>query len=276
MRATSEQMDAKRPQGFRMWWLGQSGFLIQYQARHLLLDPYLSDSLTRKYAESDKPHVRMTEIAVSPERLDFIDLITSSHNHTDHLDADTILPILAASPTAKLLVGAANLEFAMDRLPENHQRIVSLSQDQPLEFGPFQLTGVPASHPDLQQDEEGNFRCIGLIIRFGPWTIYHSGDTMLYEGMESLLKPFGIDVALLPINGNLPERRVAGNLWGDEAARLAQQIGARLVIPCHYEMFEFNSVSPALFTNTCTEIGQAFTVLCCGQMWQSDLLMELD
>ncbi|MEJ7713678.1 MAG: hypothetical protein WKF84_28465 [Pyrinomonadaceae bacterium] len=40
--------------GFRLWWLGQSGFLIQWENQHALLDPYLSDSLTAKYAH-DKP-----------------------------------------------------------------------------------------------------------------------------------------------------------------------------------------------------------------------------
>ena len=32
----------------RLWWLGQSGFLVQWRGHHLLLDPYLSDSLTAK------------------------------------------------------------------------------------------------------------------------------------------------------------------------------------------------------------------------------------
>src|SRR2546423_11249044 len=75
-----------------LWWLGQSGFLLQWQERHLLLDPYLSDSLTRKYAETDQPHVRMTERVVAPERLNFIDVVTSSHNHTAHLDPDSVGP----------------------------------------------------------------------------------------------------------------------------------------------------------------------------------------
>ena len=30
----------------RPWWLGQAGFLVQWRGQHLLLDPYLSDSLT--------------------------------------------------------------------------------------------------------------------------------------------------------------------------------------------------------------------------------------
>src|SRR6266508_3994867 len=78
---------------FHLWWLGQSGFLLQWQGKHVLFDPYLSDSLTKKYAASAKPHVRMTERVVAPERLDFIDVVTSSHNHTDHLDAETLLPL---------------------------------------------------------------------------------------------------------------------------------------------------------------------------------------
>jgi len=51
--------------------------------------------------------------------------------------------------------------------------------------------------------------------------------------------PGRTDVALLPINGQVPERRVAGNLWGDEAATVAHDIGARLAIPMHFEMFAF-------------------------------------
>ena len=75
---------------FHLWWLGQSGYLLQWSGRHLLFDPYLSDSLTKKYAATDKPHVRMTELVIDPNRLDFIDVVTSSHNHTDHLDGKKI------------------------------------------------------------------------------------------------------------------------------------------------------------------------------------------
>ena len=46
-----------------LWWLGQSGFLVQWQGHHVLIDPYLSDSLTAKYAGTDKPHVRMSDPA---------------------------------------------------------------------------------------------------------------------------------------------------------------------------------------------------------------------
>ena len=83
---------------FRLWWLGQSGFLLQWNGVHVLLDPYLSDSLTRKYSQTDKPHVRMTELVVEPAQLSFADIAVSTHNHTDHLDAETLGPILARNP----------------------------------------------------------------------------------------------------------------------------------------------------------------------------------
>src|SRR6478752_5992323 len=105
-----------RRSSFHLWWLGQSGFLIQYKGRHLLIDPYLSDSLTRKYAATDKPHVRMTERAIAPERLDFIDVVTSSHNHTDHLDAQTLGPILQANSALQMVIPEANRAFVTDRL----------------------------------------------------------------------------------------------------------------------------------------------------------------
>jgi L-ascorbate metabolism protein UlaG (beta-lactamase superfamily) len=58
---------------------------------------------------------------------------------------------------------------------------------------------------------------------------------------------------------------VSGNLDGAEAAQLAKDIGAKLVVPCHYDMFAFNTESPALFVQTCEEIGQACRVLRNGE-----------
>src|SRR5436190_18744879 len=95
------------PDRLHLWWLGQSGFLVQWEGKHLLLDPYLSDSLTKKYANTDKPHTRMTERVIAPEKLNFIDVVTSSHNHTDHLDAETLLPLLRVNPRLQLLIPEA-------------------------------------------------------------------------------------------------------------------------------------------------------------------------
>ena len=76
-------------------------------------------------------------------------------------------------------------------------------------------------------------------------------------------------MALLPINGRLPERRVDGNLWGREAAQLAKDIDARLVIPCHYGLFEFNTATPDEFVTGCRHLNQPHRVLRPGERWSS-------
>jgi L-ascorbate metabolism protein UlaG (beta-lactamase superfamily) len=236
-----------------IWWLGQSGFLIQFQGKHLLFDPYLSDSLTTKYAQTDKPHTRVSELVIDPARLPPIDVITSSHNHTDHLDAETLLPVLANSPNARLLIPEANRTFVATRLnlAIDSPSLVGIVDGQQLTVEGFQFYGVPAAHNTVERNEKGQPKFMGFVVKVGNYTLYHSGDTLWYEGMVDLLKPFGVDVAFLPINGNKPERRVAGNLNPDEAARLGAAIGAKLVVPHHYDLFEFNTADPADFVRAC-------------------------
>ena len=89
---------------FHLWWLGQSGFLLQWKGIRVLIDPYLSDSLTNKYLATDKPHTRMSELVVNPGLLKNISIVTSSHNHTDHLDAQTLIPVLKNNPEIKFII----------------------------------------------------------------------------------------------------------------------------------------------------------------------------
>jgi L-ascorbate metabolism protein UlaG (beta-lactamase superfamily) len=258
-------LEAPVGDGFAMWWLGQSGFLVKHRDRYLCFDPYLSDSLTVKYANSDKPHVRMTARAIDPARLGFVDVVTSSHNHTDHLDPPTLTPMLNANPDMALIIPEANRRFVCQRLGIDSARPVGLNDRRQVEVAGFSIHGVPAAHEAIERDERGRCRFMGYVARFGNWSIYHSGDTMHFEGIETLLRPHAVDVAILPINGHRAERRVAGNLWGRQAAKLAKDIGARLVVPCHYEMFEFNTEPPDEFIQTCEALGQEYRVLRCGE-----------
>ena len=250
---------------FALWWLGQSGFLVKTQQGRILFDPYLSNSLTRKYAETDKPHVRMTEIPLAAATLREISVATSTHNHTDHLDAETLLPLRAANEALELIIPEANRAFVATRLGSDPAWPKGFTDGTHATVGDFDVYGVPAAHEEDERDAEGRCKFMGYVVRFGRWSIYHSGDTVLYPGMVDRLKPLGIDVALLPINGRKAERRVSGNLWGREAAQLAYDIGAGCVVPCHYDMFTFNTENPEEFVRSCEALGQPHRVLQCGE-----------
>ena len=255
----------QRRTGVSLWWLGQSGFLVHYDGVCIAIDPYLSDSLTVKYANTPKPHVRMTARVVDPALLDMVSLVTSSHNHTDHLDAETILPLWQANPHLQVACSAANVAFAAERLRVPPVRMNGLVRGVPWQHGPFRLHVVPAAHNTRECDDAGHERFVGLVIEVGGVTIYHSGDTVYYDGMDAIVRQWPISLALLPINGNDPSRGVAGNLDGIQAASLAHSIHADLVVPCHYDMFTFNTASPAAFCAHATQIGQAYRVLQAGE-----------
>jgi L-ascorbate metabolism protein UlaG (beta-lactamase superfamily) len=255
---------------FHLWWLGQSGFLLQWKGKRVLIDPYLSDSLTKKYAATDKPHIRMSERVVDPELLRNISIVTSSHNHTDHLDAETLMPVLKNNPGIKFIIPEASREFVAERVKCEKGFPAGLNEGRSLTAGEFTFHGIPAKHNEIERDENGNCKFMGYVIGFGKYKIYHSGDTLWFDEMVDLLKPFAVDVAILPINGNDPSRKVAGNLNCEEAAKLGVAIGAKLVVPCHYDMFTFNTADVNEFITEAKKVEQPFRVLHGGERFSSN------
>jgi L-ascorbate metabolism protein UlaG (beta-lactamase superfamily) len=164
---------AAEPETVYIWWLGQSGFLIKHRARHLLIDPYLSDSLTRKYAGTSRPHVRMTRRVIDPRELDFVDVVCSTHGHTDHFDAETLEPILSSG--AMLVCPRANRRLAVERI--GREPDVCMTAGDVATVGDFELRAVPAAHPQLEP------QYLGYVVGAGGRRIYHSGDSVVYPGM---------------------------------------------------------------------------------------------
>jgi L-ascorbate metabolism protein UlaG (beta-lactamase superfamily) len=266
------EMDGLRSdeKGFHLWWFGQSGFLLQWKGERVLIDPYLSDSLTKKYEETDKPHIRMSERIIDPALLKNISIVSSSHNHTDHLDAETLIPIIQSNPDIKFVIPEANRDFVSERVKCKTEFPIGLTDGKSTIIDSFIFYGVPARHNEIERDEKGNCRYMGYVIEFGPHTIYHSGDTLWFDEMVDILKPFSPDVAILPINGNDPARKVAGNLNCKEAAALGKAINAGYVIPCHYDMFTFNTADVIDFEKEAAKINQPYRILKGGERFSSN------
>ncbi len=264
------EMDAllHNDNGFSLWWLGQSGFLLQWKGKRVLIDPYLSDSLTKKYAATDKPHTRTSELVVRPELLRNISAVTSSHNHTDHLDAETLIPVLENNPGIQFIIPEANRDFVAERVKCKKEFPIGLNDKQSFTVDDITFYGIPAKHNEIDRDGKGNCKYMGYVIEFGSYKIYHSGDTLWFDEMIDLLKPFALDAAMLPINGNDPARKVAGNLNCAEAAKLGRALGVKQVIPCHYDMFSFNTADVNEFVKEAEKINLPYKVLKGGERFQ--------
>jgi len=225
-------------------WLGQAGFILRAGGATALLDPFLAPYPGRAY-----------ESGLAPAQALDIDLVLCTHEHVDHLDAESAPAIAQASPGAVFVVPTPIVDLVTEAgIPT--ERVVGLQPDQTVELAGFTVRAVPAKHGVTMDDaygfgeslSGGLVRFLGYVVDADRVRLYHAGDTIHFEGMESSLRELAIDVAMLPINGRDPEREargIVGNLTEREAAWLAGEMGAGVVIPMHYDLFERNRGYPA-------------------------------
>lgn len=255
------------PGQIALWWLGQSGLLIKSRHVVVLVDPYLSEHLTHKYANSSKPHVRMTRCPVSPDCLDFVDVVCGSHKHSDHIDPGTIPALAKASPHAQFVVPEA-LVIHVESLEVATERIIGLDHDKVFETpdGSVKIRAIKAAHENLDTDAEGRHLYLSFIIQIDGLTLFHSGDTVPFAGqIEAVGGP--VDLAFLPINGRNPARNTPGNMNVWDAVGFAQRIKARYVMPHHYDMFTFNTVDVSEFIEAARQLPDNISTLIpqCGE-----------
>ncbi len=250
-----------------LWWLGQSGLLVKSRWATVLIDPYLSESLTAKYAGTAKPHIRMTRCPVDPSLLTMIDLVCCSHKHSDHMDPVTLTAVLKSSPQAELVLPTALIGHA-GQIGIESDRLVGLNHGEVYENSEKKIAvrAISAAHEGLDQNEHGQFLYLSFVMEMDGVKIFHSGDTIPWEGQSEAVGE-GVDVAFLPINGRDSSRGVPGNMTSDEAVEFAASLHARHVIPHHYDMFTFNTVDVNEFTHAAKRLPVEVkpVILRCGE-----------
>ena len=249
-----------------IWWLGQSGYAIKTMNHLVYMDLYLSEHLTAKYQDTEKPHIRITRSPLRGGDIHNAKWVFASHKHSDHLDPGTLPDLFAASPDAKLVLPAALVNHA-EALGLNRERLVPTRGSERLELDGIVVHSIASAHPGLDYSQENGYPFLGFVLEMDGVKLYHSGDTILYDGLVEQLQGFKPDIVFLPINGTDAVRErlhVPPNMNIDEAINLAQSIGSPLLIPHHYDMFTFNTADIHAFVEKAQAANVSSHVLHCG------------
>ncbi len=227
-----------------LWWLGQAGFAVRSASLRLLIDPYLSDSLARKYGGSRYPHRRMMDAPLSAEQARELDVVLCTHRHSDHMDPGT-LPVLAQGNPRCLFVVPRPVRALAVEMGVPAERIVGLSDGERMSLSSgCEIEAVASAHEERERDGNGDDLYLGFVLSIGVSRIYHSGDCVPYAGLSERLAKGGIDAALLPINGRGEKLRnagLAGNFHFEEAAALCVDACIPALLCHHFGMFDFNT-----------------------------------
>lgn len=221
----------------KMQWIGQAGFVLEFAGGvRICIDPYLSDSV-----EQYEGLHRLAPIAVLPGQLK-CHVVISTHDHLDHFDPNTIIPIYNNSDA--IFMGPSSCLEHYLALGLSSKRFEVLDRGQRKGIMGLGLRAVRAEHTSGQRKD-----AIGVIISDGHHTLYHTGDSEYTQELVDEVKDLKPDVMFVPINGRW------GNMTAEQAARLTAVVEPGIVVPMHYGMFLENTADSQDFIDACADIG---------------------
>mgnify|MGYP001948101221 CR=1 FL=1 len=207
---------------------GHSCFLIESNQTRILIDPFLSGNPTA---------------ILQPDQVN-VDVILLTHAHNDHL-GDTVE--IAKRNKAQVIASHELANWLSWQGVEAHG--MSIGGKYSTNFGQVQMT--PAFHGNGYIDEEKKEIIYmgmpaGFVIQVDGKNLYHAGDTSLFSDMQLIKRKYEIDLAFLPIGDNF-------TMGPDDAVLAAEWVGAKQVIPMHYNTFPLIEQDPHAFVERLAE-----------------------
>ncbi len=186
--------------------LGHACFSLSDGDTTVLIDPFLTGN--------PKAAISAEDVAATT--------ILLTHGHVDHL-GDTV-PIARRTGAPVIAIVELAREIGEEGVQVDEP---NLGGTVKFDWGWAKL--VPAWHTSTTPKGTVNTPA-GLLINFEDTIVYHLGDTSLFSDLQLVGKRNPIDIALMCIGGYYTMDRT-------DAVDAAQLVGAKTVIPCHYNTF---------------------------------------
>jgi len=187
--------------------LGHACFELSDGDTRVLIDPFLSGN----------PKAAVSADDVNPTH------IFLTHGHSDHY-GDVV--DIAKRTNAQVV---AIVEIAGELGEEGVENVADPNIGGTVEFDGGWVRLTPAWHTSTTPKGQVNTPA-GLVINLGGKAVYHLGDTALFSDLQLVKQRDEIDVALMCIGGHYTMDPVDG-------VAAAELVGAKQVIPCHYNTF---------------------------------------
>jgi L-ascorbate metabolism protein UlaG (beta-lactamase superfamily) len=210
--------------------LGHAAFTLSDGDTTVLIDPFLTGN--------PKAAISADDVAATT--------ILLTHGHADHI-GDTVAIAKRTGATTVAIVELAN-EIGSEGVDV---RDPNLGGTVKFDWGWAKL--VPAWHTSTTPKGTVNTPA-GLLINFKDTIVYHLGDTSLFSDLSLVGKRNPIDVALMCIGGHYTMDRV-------DAVDACGLVGAKTVIPCHYDTFPPIETDAQAFKSDVESAGHAQVVV---------------
>jgi L-ascorbate metabolism protein UlaG (beta-lactamase superfamily) len=159
-----------------VWFLGQHSFALNLGGKILYIDVILNDFL-----DAQGKSTRRFDAPFGPQEPQKADYVLCTHDHSDHLNLETLIPLAKASPNACFIVPNPSRNKLI-KAGIDESRVIGAKAGEKIALGGLIIHPVPAIHTrfiqdEPEQDNNGDCTCLGLVVEGGGIKIYHPGDT---------------------------------------------------------------------------------------------------
>jgi L-ascorbate metabolism protein UlaG (beta-lactamase superfamily) len=204
-------------------WLGHAAFLVQLEGINVLVDP--------NWALWLGPVKRIRHPSIYAHDLPRIDLVLITHAHFDHLH----IPSLKRIADGQTIITPRGVGSLVKRLDFKH--IVELDTWEHATFRDLQITLTPAKHWGARMIHDTHRHFGGFLIQGGGRTVFHCGDSAMFDGFEEIGKRADINTALMPIGAYENPSCRPVHMNPEEALDAFEMLKADWMIPMHHDTF---------------------------------------
>lgn len=236
---TDIRMYEKPPaSGLRVTWMGHSSMLIEIDEIRVLVDPVWEERAAPVEWAGPK---RFFAVPLQLKDLPHIDVVLLSHDHYDHLGANTVRRLAQMKTLADARwVTTLGVGKILERLGVNPKSVTELDWTESVRVGVLELTALPARHFSGRSLFNRYETLWASFVLAGPkHRIYYGADSGEWEGFAEIGRIYGpFDVTMLEIGAFDP-------LWADihmgpdGAVRTFRSMGEKgLMMPIHWGLFD--------------------------------------